>query len=76
MSNTRKEVAELLRRLEAAGSTIHGRSKGGHWVVTLPNGRKARIPSTPSDHRSLLNVEFRLRRLDPTMPLARRKERP
>ena len=57
-----KDVTVLRKRLVAQGFEVE-RARNGHWRVTAPDGRKAQFPYSPSDHRSMLNVKARLRRI-------------
>jgi DNA-binding PadR family transcriptional regulator len=60
MGNTRKDVADLLEAATRAGATIE---KGGsHWKVRKDGEVIGTVPSTPSDHRSLLNARAALKR--------------
>lgn len=58
-----KDVKDLIREIEADGGLVT-MTQSGHWKVVNPaTGRRIRIPATPSDHRSLLNVRSRLRKI-------------
>lgn len=60
MGNTRKDVADLLEAVTRAGGQIE---KGGsHWKVRKDGKVIGTVPSTPSDHRSLLNTRAELKR--------------
>lgn len=36
---------------------------GGHWVLKHPSGSTVALPSTPSDHRGLVNAKATIRRI-------------
>lgn len=58
-----KEIKDLIREIERAGGVVT-MTKGGHWKVVNPTTRQClRMPATPSDHRSLLNIRSRLRKI-------------
>ena len=54
------EVREMLRVAEANGCRV--KSGSGHFSVYAPNGKIVTLPSTPSDHRSVLNCRSQMRR--------------
>lgn len=57
-----KEIAKLIRQLEAQGFTVR-RTKGNHYLVRDAAGRAiATLAATPSDHRGAKNVLAELRR--------------
>lgn len=58
-----KDVADLIREIEADGGIVM-KVRSGHWKVINPRTRQCiRIPATPGDQRSLLNVRSRLRKI-------------
>jgi hypothetical protein len=56
-----KETRELVRKLKALGCEV--RPHKGHWKVYRDGEYVATVPSTPSDHRTMLNVRAQLRRI-------------
>ena len=57
------EMNKLARKLAKAGFTIT-KKKGGHWKIEHPRLKQAVFaPATPSDGRSIKNVEAKIRRL-------------
>lgn len=64
---SRNKHLDHLRKMveEFASDYVIERTKGGHLAVCMRhNGARATViaPSTPSDHRSMLNVRTQLRR--------------
>lgn len=57
------EVRDLVNRVEAIGWKCGGYDGRGHVVLIHDNGERANIPATPSDYRSLLNVQLMLERI-------------
>lgn len=55
---------ELLRELRQRGWRVEMTRRSGHWKLTHPKGGVVFAPGTPSDHRSLLNVRSKIRRLE------------
>ena len=57
------EMNKLARKLEKQGFTV-AKKKGGHWKITHPRmARAVFAPASPSDPRSLRNVEAKIKRL-------------
>lgn len=55
-------MKEIVHRLIKQGWRCE-RGRSGHWRVYPPDsGRPLTVPSTPSDHRTWLNVRAQLRR--------------
>jgi len=58
-----KLVREFMEREERKGWELVGRAGSGHWIAKhQPTGAVAFLPSSPSDHRSLLNCRAKMRR--------------
>lgn len=57
------DVRKLLREVRKQGAVVE-QTRGGHQRIYGPGGRKPFIvlPSSPSDHRGLLNCRALLRR--------------
>ncbi len=58
---SRKDIKPVLKRLRSQGFDID-RAKNGHYQVAR-GGRKVQIAYSPSDPRTLRNIESRLRRI-------------
>ncbi len=63
-----KDVRKLVRRLQEEGLVVGLQpcERGVHAKLILPDGHKVPVCSTPSDRRSLLNLEAQVRRLAKT----------
>lgn len=58
-----KEYRRLLEPFLRRGFTLQERRRNTHIAVLDPSGRLVTmLPSTPSDHRSLMNTRAELRR--------------
>lgn len=57
-----KDVKQLVRRVRKAGWEVRLRTGCGHYLFVSPSGERVSCPATPSDRRSLLNVEAKMRR--------------
>lgn len=58
-----KLVREFMEREERRGWEIVGRAGSGHYIAQhQPTGAVTYLPSSPSDHRSLLNCRSKMRR--------------
>lgn len=57
----RKEIKELMRRMEDAGAECVGYSKN-HPRMKMPDGSTISLPSSPSDWRGLKNAASLARR--------------
>jgi predicted RNA binding protein YcfA (HicA-like mRNA interferase family) len=60
---SKHDLRNFLADATARGWTVDT-TKGGHIRLRHPNGGLAYGPSTPSDHRGLLNLAATLRRLE------------
>jgi predicted RNA binding protein YcfA (HicA-like mRNA interferase family) len=59
----RQEMTQLVRSLARQGWLIE-KTRGNHWRARHPDRAGiAFFPSTPSDHRSILNTQAQLRRM-------------
>jgi hypothetical protein len=57
-----KDIRRLAKEIRASGYRIE-RRKSGHYAIVDRHGRlRGVLPSTPSDHRALKNLETQLRR--------------
>ena len=56
----KKDIRRVFKALEAQGWRIDRGKR--HFKCKAPNGGLVTIPSTPSDHRALLNARAQLRR--------------
>lgn len=62
-----KEFMRLIRPyLDAGVLTLRDGAK--HKCVVRSDGHKLTVPSSPSDHRSLLNFKAQIRRFAGTLP--------
>lgn len=61
MASSKKDVQQLIVRIEAAGCTVT-RTRRGHWKVRLPNGGLYFMGHSPSDSRAVANAIAGLRR--------------
>lgn len=57
----RRDMEQMVKKVKKQGWTVERRPCGHLWLVA-PSGERVNAPSTPSDHRSLLNVRAILRR--------------
>lgn len=64
---TNPEVRELIRIAEANGCRVQP-TGSQHFNVYAPSGRIINLPSTPSDHRSILNVRSQMRQAGIPVP--------
>jgi len=63
MSNHRKDVMELLRRVKKEGGTVE-KVPNGHWKVTnMDTGQTCQVAWSPRDHRYIYNAATRLKRI-------------
>lgn len=51
-----KEVRELVEKAKLIGFHNTGKDGNGHYVLVNENGQTQRVPSTPSEYRSLDNA--------------------
>lgn len=61
MASSKKDVEQLIRRLEDHGCTVV-RTKRGHWRVLIPGGGLYFMAASPSDSRAVANAIAGLRR--------------
>ena len=61
MASIKKDMQQLLRRLEGYGCTVT-RNKKGHWKVLIPGGGIYFLSHSPSDNRALANAIADLRK--------------
>lgn len=64
---TNPEVRELIRIAEANGCRVQP-TGSQHFNVYAPSGKIINLPSTPSDHRSILNVRSQMRQAGIPVP--------
>jgi len=64
---TNPEVRELIRIAEANGCRVKP-TGGQHFNVYTPSGQIINLPSTPSDHRSILNVRSQMKKAGVPVP--------
>ena len=63
----KKDLHQIIKRLRHEGLIVAEDDRGGkHRALLLCNGIRYACPRSPSDHRSLLNVECDIRRLTRT----------
>ena len=73
-----KHLREFAKKVEPIGWTCDGRLDGsGHFIFVHTSGNEYRVPSTPSEHRSLKNCLSDLERLagQRTMRVVRNRSR-
>lgn len=73
-----KHVREFAKKVEPIGWTCDGKLDGnGHYIFAHTDGNEYRVPSTPSEHRSLKNCLSDLERLagQRTMRVVRKRSR-
>ncbi|UJE15726.1 HicA-like toxin [Gordonia phage Ligma] len=58
----KREVKDLVTRVEVAGGEVRRSKRNSHLKVYLDGRLIGVIPSTPSDHRALKNSISQLRR--------------
>jgi hypothetical protein len=51
-----KDFKKLTKKIRSKGWDVRQR-RSGHYVIEGPNGEKVFCSATPSDHRSLRNIE-------------------
>ena len=60
-----KDLKQCIERLVADGLVVSvtRRKRAGHYVLGLANGRRFFCASSPSDHRTALNMVCEIRRI-------------
>jgi|SoimicmetaTmtLPC_FD_contig_41_11412765_length_348_multi_2_in_0_out_0_2 hypothetical protein len=60
---TKKEAAQAVKRLKAEGLVVGEDRSGRHFVLLLSNGLRYVRGNSPSDWRSVRNMEADVRRM-------------
>lgn len=61
MSDAKKQIRDMVRACHEQGLET-GTTKGNHWYVNCPDGYRAYLSGTPSDHRAYYACRAKLRR--------------